>query len=101
MKRMIRGRRGVTLFAAVWAIGLAVIWWLTPVGPRDGWQPARGDGVCGFLPNSRTLVTVGRAREGGPPMDTREGGAVRLWNVENGQLEAAYFISNENLDEVS
>jgi WD40 repeat protein len=91
-------RRNFIRFIAVfgiWLLGLAVIWWLTPVGPRDGWQLPKGEFVIGFLSDSQTLVTspvsAGRRQLTG---DTPTG-ILRLWNVETGQLVGSHLASED------
>lgn len=75
----------------IWLLGLAVIWWLTPVGPRDGWQPPEDEFVCGFLKDGRTIVTVPRSATGARTLGTPETGPIHLWNLETGALRATHF----------
>jgi WD40 repeat protein len=76
--------------ALIWVLGLAAIWWLIPVGPRDGWQPAAGEVVCGYLQDATTIVTAARGRPtASNPLPTHR--PIHLWNSKTGQLVASYF----------
>jgi hypothetical protein len=73
------------LVFGTWLLGLAVIWWLTPVGPRDGWQPPANQDVLGILTDDRTLVTIQNYI--GYPRP----GPVSLWDIETGQMRSCYL----------
>ncbi len=73
-----------------WLAGLALIWWLIPVGPREGWQPPANEFVSGFLNDGRTLVTIPRSASGNRIMGTTETGPIRLWDIETGELRATH-----------
>jgi WD40 repeat protein len=61
----------------VWTAGVVGIWWLIPVGPRQGWQPPAEESDRGFLSDGRTLVTL----SGSKPSDL-----VHLWDIDTGRL---------------
>jgi hypothetical protein len=80
--------------AGVWLVGLIAIWWLTPFGPRDGWQLPEDEFVCGFLKDCRTLVTVPHANIGFRSSGMWVTGPIRLWDIETGELRAVHAKPN-------
>src|SRR5438270_19192 len=99
--RVLRAPKLVTvILLTVWATGVGVIWWLMPVGPRDGWQPPRGDHVCGLLRDGRTLVTARWVHRSGDGKDGVFKGPVRLWRVDTGALLASHFSSDDSFESV-
>jgi WD40 repeat protein len=100
MTSTLRSKRGA-LTIAFWAVGVAAISWLTPEGPHDGWQPPGTEVFCGFLPDSKTMVTAVRlARDEANEFD-RMKGPIRLWNIETGELRASHFGSGDLFAQVS
>jgi WD40 repeat protein len=90
--------RNLIRFIAVlglWLLGLAVIWWLTPVGPRDGWTLPKGETVIGFLADGQTLLTTPISAGHRQLMEDRPTGIVRLWDIESGQLIASHFAPED------
>lgn len=54
---------------AFWILGLIACYLLTPIGPRDGWQPAEDESVLGFANEGRSVLTWKRAiRKDDPTM---------------------------------
>jgi WD40 repeat protein len=92
-----RSKLGLFFLAVIWAAGLAGVWWLTPVGPRDGWQPPRGEFVCGVLRDGQTMVTA-------PYVPNANGqfgqysGPVHIWDLETGELRASHFTRDDLLN---
>src|SRR5437588_4623870 len=90
-------RASLLKLSILWGLGIALTWWLLPVGPRDGWQPPKSEIVWGFLENGRVLVTLPR-----PALCSRNGemflsGPIRLRDVDTGQLVASYVDSRDKL----
>jgi len=75
--------------------GVVAVWWCCPVGPRDGWQPPSDEVACGFLADSRTLVTVPRPLGGRRTAGVPETGPIRLWDIESGILCASRYGAND------
>jgi WD40 repeat protein len=90
-------RASLLKLSILWGLGVALTWWLLPVGPRDGWQPPKSEFVWCFLQNGRILVTLPR-----PAIRSRNGemflsGPIRLRDVDTGQLVASYLDSRDKL----
>jgi WD40 repeat protein len=87
-------RRAMMMFACLWVAGIGALWWLTPVMPRDGWQPPADEFACGFLGDSRTLVTI-RSANGTRAYGTPETGPIHVWDIESGKLLASHFNTQD------
>jgi hypothetical protein len=59
MKLEIHSKRAV-LTTVLWLVGVGTISWITPERPHVGWQPPQDEVFCGFLQDSKTLVTATR-----------------------------------------
>jgi WD40 repeat protein len=86
------------LLLLLWLAGVAVIWWRIPVGPREGWGLPPQEFACGFLSDSRTIVTVPGYSSRSYGVNTS--GPIRLRNVETSELHATYFGADETFRSV-
>jgi WD40 repeat protein len=98
MRLLPRTTRGtLTLAAAAWLAGAAVLWFLLPMRPRAEWKPPDWARLFFLMPDGRTLVTgqwlllPGAGKGVGP---------VRLWDAETGRLRAAYLTEADDVGDV-
>ena len=78
-------RRAFLMSASLWTVGMGAVWCLTPVAPWD-WRPPADETICGFLSDSRTLVTTHISAGSGIIL-----GPIRLWDIKTGNVRASYF----------
>ncbi len=69
----------------LWLALLAFVRFYTPVGPRDGWQPAERERVIGFLSDGKILATFTEKTDDFSSL-------VRLRNARTGNISREYPI---------
>jgi hypothetical protein len=100
MMRAVRPSRGKLLFAAIWAAGVAVVCWRVRPGPRDGWQPAADEHICGLLQDGKTLVVAKLVRRQTDTEQPVYGGPVLLRDIDSGAIHTTLFSEDDRFDSI-
>jgi hypothetical protein len=98
--RPFRPSRGKLVLLTLWAAGVGVVCWFIPTGPRDGWQPAPDDHVCGLLHDGKTIVVCKLIRRQTDTETSLYGGPVLLRDIETGAILANHFSAADQFDEI-